>query len=323
MKNLYRSITLAVLLITVFIITVVILQHVNKLEARKLEGKELLSNLRGYIKVGRIEEAASVLESLSGSIFIDQARFEVAKAYVQENRGEEAIKLLDQISLHDRSFDFQRAVLREKIRGLFSFFFDPAGNLRTPAQLKDFIFHSYYNPDPELIQKNPKNFTDPNQLLDYFNLVIKQMEDILKIEGLKRSAEPALAECYDAIQILLYGRGVIERSELEANLRLSPTGDSERTLYLLGNQYITEADFESSFKTWQKLAEKYPDSDSMKKAFSKTYELFRCRELLKDSFAFWPMDKPDWFNSMETSGKFKAETAEIDKKLDAHQDLAL
>ena len=77
-------------------------------DANTLDGAGLLANLRGYLKVNRGEEAAQVLASLdrSGSgDNVDQARYEVARAYVAGGRGELAIPLLDRISLHDRSFD--------------------------------------------------------------------------------------------------------------------------------------------------------------------------------------------------------------------------
>lgn len=127
----------------------------GNIEARRLEGSELLGNLRGYLKVGRLDEAGEVLKLLADPDCLDQARYEVACEYVAKGDGEKAIALLDKISLHDRAFDFQRAVLREKIRAVFSFFFDPTGDLRAPAQIADYVYHSELTPDPKLRPRDP------------------------------------------------------------------------------------------------------------------------------------------------------------------------
>ena len=301
-------------------------QRSKAVEAQRLYGRKLLENLQGYLKVKRIAEAAQVLESLRAENesrdYLDQARYEVARAYVAAGKGELAIALLDQISLHDRSFDFQRAVLREKLHGLHSFFFDPAGDLRTPAQIEDFVFHSKYNPDADQRAKDPTGFEDSNKLLDYFNTVARQLEDVMAIQGLQRAAEPVLAESYDTIQILLYGRGVIKHEELVERLNSSLTGKSARTLYLLGNQYFVEADYERAFQTWGQLVQAAPNDKDTLRAFTKTWELFEARRMLKKAFAFWPLERPDWLAELSAKEPFKTEAAGAAKKLAAHQDLA-
>ena len=304
---------------------VLLQNHSVALEARRLHGEELLKNLRGYLNVERVAEAVQVLDSLEKEVdldYLDQARYEVARAYVAQNKGELAIPLLDKITLHDRSFEFQRAVLREKLRGLFSFFFDASGDLRTPAQLDDYLFHSKYNPDEKLRPKNPAGFDDPNKLLDYYDTVASQIERILEIQGLERQAELALVETYDAIQILLYGRGIIKHNELLERLASSASGKSARTLYLLGNQYFVEADYALAFETWGELLSRYPESDGAMRAFSKTFELFEAREMLKKAFAFWLMQKPEWLDRLAAQPKFKAEASKVREQLSSHQDIA-
>jgi tetratricopeptide (TPR) repeat protein len=302
------------------------LHRANTLEAQRLHGRQLLENLHGYLKVGRIAEAATVLDALQNEDesrdYLDQARYEVAHAYVEDGKGELAISLLDQISLHDRSFDFQRAVLREKLRGLHSFFFDPSGDLRAPAQIDDFVFHSKLNPHPADRIRDPKGFEDSNKLLDYFNVVARQLEDIMIIQGLKRSAEPALAEGYDTIQILLYGRGLISHDELTDRLKSSQTGQSARTLYLLGNQYFVEADYDRAFQTWGQLVAAAPEDKGTLRAFIKTYELFEGRRLLAKAFAFWPLQRPAWMDTLVPKEPFKSEAASAAKRLATHEDLA-
>ncbi len=298
----------------------------QQMEARRLEGEQLLANLRGYVKVQRLEEAAQVLASLKtdgeGFDYLDQARYELARAYVATGSGEKAIPLLDQVSLHNRTFEFQRAILREKLCGLYSFFFDLAGDLRTPAQLDDYVFHSKLNPDPAAQPKNPQGFDDPNKLVDYFNVVAKQFEDVLAIQNLPRSAEPALVECYDAVQILLYGRGLIVHDMLKERLAASATGRSARTLYLLGHQYFVEADYERAFGTWGQLAKAFPSDKGTLRAFARTHELFEGRRRLEKNFAFWPLARPAWLDELAAQEPFKAEAQKVNAKLDAHQDLA-
>ncbi len=157
---------------------------------------------------------------------------------------------------------------------------------------------------------------------DYFNSVASQMEDVLEIEGLKRSAEPALAESYDAIQILLYGRGLIGRRELAERLAGSQTGKSARTVYLLGNQYFVEADYLHAFDAWGELVERYPESSEALRAFSKTFGLFEARRRLASAFAFWPLKEPEWLGQLARERRFEAEARKVQARLDAHQDLA-
>ena len=298
----------------------------RRVEARSLYGTELLENLRGYLRVARIEEAAQVLGAIDDfdvdGDCLDQARYEVAQAYVAIGNGELAIALLDKITLHDRTFDFQRAVLREKIRGLYSFFFDPSGDLRTPAQLDDYVYHSRLNPDEKLRPKNPVGFDDPNKLIDYFEKVASQLEDVLEIQGLPRSEEPALAEGYDAIQILLYGRGEIEYETLIDNLAGSQTSSSAKTRYILGNQHFVEADYDRAFTEWGKLVSQHPESDEALRAFEKTFELFEGRRMLKGKFAFWPMERPAWVNRLAAAEPFKSKAAKAAERLSSHEDMA-
>ena len=297
-------------------------QRSDLVEARRLEGAELLGNLRGYLEVGRLDEAAEVLTLLIDPDCLDQARYEIARSYVVKGGGEKAIALLDKVSLHDRSFDFQRAVLREKIRAVFSFFFDPTGDLRAPAQIADYVYHSEFNPDPKLRPTDPAGHEDSNALLDYFDRVASQIEDVMRIQGLERADEPALAESYDAIQILLYGRGVIGHAELASRLASSPSGESARTLYLLGNQHFTEADYVRAFERWGDLLSAHPASAEALRAFSKVYELFEARARLADAFAFWPIKKPAWLVSLAGEERFARATEAVRAKLDAHRDLA-
>lgn len=297
-------------------------QRSGMVEARRLEGSELLGNLRGYLEVDRLDEATEVLTLLIDPDCLDQARYEVACSYVAKGGGEKAIALLDKISLHDRSFDFQRAVLREKIRAVFSFFFDPTGDLRAPAQIADYVYHSEFNPDPALRPRNPAGHEDPNALLDYFDRVASQIEDVMRIQGLERADEPALAESYDAIQVLLYGRGVIGHAELASRLASSPSGESARTLYLLGNQHFTEADCLRAFECWGDLVRAHHASDEAARAFSKVYELFEARARLTDAFAFWPIEKPAWLARLAGEERFAKAAEVVRARLDAHKDLA-
>ncbi|MHC4916608.1 MAG: alpha-2-macroglobulin family protein, partial [Planctomycetota bacterium] len=298
----------------------------KRIQARSLYGLDLLGNLRGYLRVDRIEEAAGVLAAIehggAESDCLDQARYEVARAYVEAGQGELAIALLDKISLHNRSFDFQRAVLREKIRGLYSFFFDPSGDLRTPAQLKDYVYHSQLNPDEKLRPRNPVGFEDPNKLIDYFEKVASQLEDVLEIQGLPRSEEPALADGYDAIQILLYGRGEITLEQLEKNLATSPTSGSARTTYLLGSQHFAEADYPRALQVWGRLLGEHPDSDEARRAFEKAYELFEGRRVLAPAFAFWPIDRPAWIDEAAARPELAEAAAAVRKRIEGHIDVA-
>ena len=97
----------SVLIATVLAGMAIFLSRPRRVEARSLYGTELLENLRGYLRVGRIEEAAQVLDTI-GDLdvhpdYLDQARYEVAQAYVAVGNGELAIALLDKITLHDRT----------------------------------------------------------------------------------------------------------------------------------------------------------------------------------------------------------------------------
>jgi hypothetical protein len=78
MRTRFRIIGVVACLLVVVAVGIWLAQRARLLEARRLQGEQLLENLRGYVRVERLEEAAKVLESLrteeTDTDYLDQAR---------------------------------------------------------------------------------------------------------------------------------------------------------------------------------------------------------------------------------------------------------